>query len=72
MNEEDEEIGISDSFWIVGYRRGEGRGLIYSGNPKAAWEFYGLAYPDPVWWKAGLAEDFRRQLASSPYYSELD
>ncbi len=46
--------------------------LIYSGNPQAAWEFYDLACPDPLPWKAEFAEDFRRQLASSPYYAELD
>ena len=46
--------------------------LIYAGNPQAAWEFYDLACPEPLPWKAGFAEDFRRRLASSPYYAELD
>jgi hypothetical protein len=50
---------------------GEMLDLIYSGNMKAAWELCDLSWPTDNLGKTRFLKEFRKQLATSPYYAAI-
>jgi len=46
--------------------------LIYTGNMNAAWKFFDKAWVKRVKGKDKFLREFREQLKTSPYWSEIE
>lgn len=46
--------------------------LIYTGNMSQAWELVDLAWPDGCSGKQGFLEEFKAQLATSPFWKDIE
>jgi hypothetical protein len=45
--------------------------LIYSGNERTAWDFFDQAWPASIPGKKEFMKDFRKQLSTSRYWSQV-
>lgn len=46
--------------------------LIYSGNMAQAWKLLDLAWPEGMSGKEKFLEEFKAQLATSPFWEEIE